>query len=59
MVVFRGLGISHLFEKSGQFSHAGNFYLESAYSFDVSNDIRIPFSRVSVTIEPSRSLLTT
>jgi hypothetical protein len=36
-------------------------YLKSALksdSFDVSIGIKIPFSRVSVTIEPGRSLLT-
>jgi hypothetical protein len=36
-------------------------YLKSALksdSFDVSVGIKIPFSRVSVTIEPGRSLLT-
>ena len=35
-------------------------YLKSAFKFDpfdVSIDIQIPFSRVSVTIEPGRSLL--
>ena len=36
-------------------------YLKSAlksYSFDISIGIKNPFSRVSVTIEPGRSLLT-
>ena len=38
-----------------------NIYIKSALkcdSFDVAIDTKIPFFRVSVTIEPSRSILT-